>query len=60
MASVHSMTGVPETYGDLAMNIMDNLPKIYGRLDIVADAYKEQSIKKCREIALWSQRHLYN
>ena len=39
------LVSVPETFEQLAMKILQLLPKRYPRFDIVADTYRETSIK---------------
>lgn len=45
MASVRSITLVPETYEDLTWKFLQQLPSGYSRVDIVADTYQEVSLK---------------
>lgn len=45
MAMVRLVTQIPETFGELALKILNFIPKGYNRIDIVADSYMDRSIK---------------
>ena len=45
MAAIRSFSPIPETYEDLFNNLLATFPKKYKRVDIVADTYKQVSIK---------------
>ena len=45
MASVMSITQVPEASEDLTWKFLQQLPSGYSRVDIVADTYQEVSLK---------------
>ena len=51
MASVRSITQVPETYEDLTWRFLQQLPSGYSRVDIVADTYQEVSLKSAERNA---------
>ena len=51
MASVRSLTQVPETYEDLTWKFLQQLPSGYIRVDIVADTYQEVSLKSAERNA---------
>ena len=46
MALIRSLPGVSDTYRELTQRIVDALPSGYGRVDIVADTYRKDSLKK--------------
>ena len=50
MAAIRTRTGIPDTFGGMATKLMDSLPKGYCRYDVVADAYKDRSIKIAERI----------
>ena len=45
MALLRTMTNIPETFEDLAMQLLSFIPKGYLRVDFVADSYFPNSIK---------------
>ena len=45
MATIRTMTEIPETFEGLAWQLIKLLPSCYKRVDIVADTYQENSIK---------------
>ena len=45
MVAIRTRTGIRDTFGGMTMKLMDSLPKGYCRYDVVADAYKDRSIK---------------
>ena len=45
IAQFRSLTRVPETFEDFIIQFLDVIPKSYIRVDIVADCYREVSIK---------------
>ena len=45
MAGIRQLNSIPETYHDLTMRYLETIPVGYQRVDIVADSYKESSIK---------------
>jgi hypothetical protein len=51
MASVRSITRVPETYEDLTWKFLQQLPSGYSRVDTVADTYQEVSLKSAERNA---------
>ena len=46
MALVRTMTKIPETYEELAVQLFNMIPSGYQRVDIVVDSYIENSIKE--------------
>ena len=46
VAMLNTIVNVPKTYNELALQFVKKLPKNYGRIDIVADSYKENSLKR--------------
>ena len=51
MASVRSITQVPETYEDLTWKFLQQLPSGYSQVDIVAGTYQEVSLKSAERNA---------
>ena len=45
MALIRLVSPIPETYSHLVQNLIERLPKKYKRIDIVADTYRENSLK---------------
>ena len=45
MALIRALPGVCDTYEELAQKVFDALPVGYQRIDIVADSYRENSLK---------------
>ena len=45
MALIRTASPIPETYSHLVRNLIERLPKIYKHIDIVADTYRENSLK---------------
>ena len=45
IAAIRTMTEIPETYHELTWKLLGSLPKGYKRVDLVADTYREVSIK---------------
>ena len=45
MALIRTVSPIPETYSHLVHSLIERLPKIYKRIDIVADTYRENSLK---------------
>ena len=45
MALIRTMAGLGSTYEELALKVLDRLPKSYDRIDIVADTYRLTSLK---------------
>ena len=48
-AAVRTMTTLPNTYEEFVWNFVSTLPKGFKRLDIVADTYRVNSIKRGKE-----------
>ena len=46
MALIQTMTKIPATYEELTIHLLKMIPSGYRRVDIVADSYIENSIKK--------------
>ena len=46
MALVRTMTKIPETYEELAIQLFNMIPSGYRRVDIVVNSYMENSIKE--------------
>ena len=51
IAHVHIMTEIPTTFMDLAQKFVKSIPSGYTRIDIVADTYRENSIKSAERNA---------
>ena len=45
IAAIRTMTELPETYYEFTWKLLGSLPKGYKRVDLVADTYREVSIK---------------
>ena len=45
MALIRTISGLGSTYEELALKMLDRLPKSYDRIDIVADTYRPNSSK---------------
>lgn len=45
MAAIRTMTNLPGTYEEFVWNFVSTIPKGFKRVDIVADTYRENSIK---------------
>ena len=45
MALIRTVSPIPSTYGQLVRKLVDYLPKGYRRVDIIADTYRECSLK---------------
>ena len=45
IAAIRTMVEIPDTYNELAWKLLGSLPKGYNRVDLVADTYREVSIK---------------
>ena len=45
MALIRTVSPIPETYSHLVHNLIERFPKNYKRTDIVADTYRENSLK---------------
>ena len=45
MALVRTISQLLETYEELALKLIQHIPKCYRRIDIVADCYLSNSIK---------------
>ena len=45
MALVRTITQVPDTFEDLAMKLTSFLPKVFNRIDLVADSCLQNSVK---------------
>ena len=45
MALIRTMAGLGSTYEELALKVLDRLPKSYDRIDIVVDTYRQNSLK---------------
>ena len=45
MALIRTVSPIPETYSHLVHNLIEGLPKNYKPIDIVADTYRENSLK---------------
>ena len=56
IAAIRTMTVLPNTYEELVWNLISTLPKGYRRLDIVADTYRNQSIKDAERSARGSSQ----
>ncbi|KAK3106630.1 hypothetical protein FSP39_024006 [Pinctada imbricata] len=57
-ALLHSLIGIPETFGQITEKIFDLLPK-YSRVDFVTDSYRENSIKAAeRKRRGGSEKHI--
>ena len=52
MALVRTITQVPDTFEDLAMKLTSFLPKVFNRIDLVADSCLQNSVKD----AEWANR----
>ena len=45
MALIRTVSPVPVTYAELVKTLVSHLPKGYRRVDIIADTYREKSLK---------------
>ena len=45
MALIRTVSPIPSTYGDLVKNLVTCLPTGYRRVDLIADTYRENSLK---------------
>ena len=45
MALIQTVSSVPVTYAELVKTLVSHLPKGYWRVDIVADTYRDNSLK---------------
>ena len=45
MALIRTISPIPVTYAELVKILVDRLPKGYRRIDIIADTYREKSLK---------------
>ena len=45
MAALRSMVQIPENYEELTWKLLSSFPKVFQRVDIVADTYRNISIK---------------
>ena len=50
IAAIRTMTKIQETYKLLAWKFLAALPKGYYRIDLVADTYRDISIKRCERL----------
>ena len=50
ITAVKAMTKIPETYKQLAWKFLAALPKGYYRIDLVANTYRDISIKSCERL----------
>ena len=50
MAGIRQLTRIPETYEALTWKYLESIPVGYDRVDIVADTYKDDSIKSAERI----------
>ena len=48
ITAIKAMTKIPERYKQLAWKFLAALPKGYYRIDLVADTYRDISIKSCQ------------
>ena len=55
MALIRTILPIPMTYAELVKILVDRLPKGYRRIDIIADTYREKSLKNnekdCRGVS---------
>ena len=50
IAAIRAMIQITETYKQLAWKFLAALPKGYYRIDLVADTYRDISIKSCQHL----------
>ena len=51
MDLINTFTAIPETYMQFCDNFVRSLPKNYDRIDIVADTYRDDSVKGLERLA---------
>ena len=50
MAYIRTTLNLPDTYERLAWQFLSGIPKVFSRIDLVADSYFNNSIKDARRI----------